>query len=315
MAHNQSYTNGGFNSRPTPQGYSRHSAYPHGGPPFSDQAQHSQYGYEAPPNYHGAQNGYDRRRPYPGPYDRSSYPQGNSQPGYPAPTNSNRSTRNNDSHNQQPGRSDHPSGYYSSVPPPTSYNADAQDGQRNRSGSGASKRKEKKPEPGEKDSFEFGEDWKSALELPKKDERVRTDDVANVKGNEFQDFHLKRELLMGIYEMGFEHPSPIQEESIPIVLMGRHVLARAKNGTGKTGAYAIPCLERLDPNNGNIQVLVLVPTRELALQTSSVQATLEAHGRRGGGLHRRHIAEGRHNATDAHRPCAGGHSRSYSGPV
>ena len=53
------------------------------------------------------------------------------------------------------------------------------------------------------------------------------------KGNEFEDYFLKRELLMGIYEKGFEKPSPIQEESIPIALTGNDILPRAKNGIGK----------------------------------------------------------------------------------
>ena len=57
-------------------------------------------------------------------------------------------------------------------------------------------------------------------------------DVTKTKGNDFEDYLLKRELLMGIYEKGFEKPSPIQEESIPIALTGRDILARAKNGTG-----------------------------------------------------------------------------------
>lgn len=51
---------------------------------------------------------------------------------------------------------------------------------------------------------------------------------------------------MGIFEKGFEKPSPIQEEAIPIILAGRDVLARAKNGTGKTAAFIIPCLEKVD---------------------------------------------------------------------
>lgn len=58
---------------------------------------------------------------------------------------------------------------------------------------------------------------------------------------------------MGIFEKGYETPSPIQEESIPIALAGRDVLARAKNGTGKTGAYLIPVLEKLDVSETNIQ--------------------------------------------------------------
>jgi ATP-dependent RNA helicase DDX6/DHH1 len=82
---------------------------------------------------------------------------------------------------------------------------------------------------------------------------------------------------MGIFEMGFEKPSPIQEESIPIVLAGRNILARAKNGTGKTAAFVIPALERTDTSINKIQALLLVPTRELALQTADVCKKLGKH--------------------------------------
>ena len=73
------------------------------------------------------------------------------------------------------------------------------------------------------------------------------------KGNEFEDYFLKRDLLMGIYEKGFERPSPVQEESIPIALTGSDILARAKNGTGKTAAFCIPVLEKIDQDNNVIQ--------------------------------------------------------------
>ncbi|KAK9710859.1 DExD/H-box ATP-dependent RNA helicase dhh1, variant 2 [Basidiobolus ranarum] len=82
---------------------------------------------------------------------------------------------------------------------------------------------------------------------------------------------------MGIFEAGFERPSPIQEEAIPIALTGRDVLARAKNGTGKTAAFVIPSLEKVNPKVLKIQALLLVPTRELALQTSQVCKTLGKH--------------------------------------
>ena len=58
---------------------------------------------------------------------------------------------------------------------------------------------------------------------------------------------------MGIFEKGFEKPSPIQEEAIPIILAGRDVLARAKNGTGKTAAFIIPCIEKVDVTKQHIQ--------------------------------------------------------------
>ena len=96
--------------------------------------------------------------------------------------------------------------------------------------------------------------WKAQLKLPPKDSRMKTTDVTDTKGNEFEDFCLKRELLMGIFEKGWEKPSPIQEASIPIALSGRDILARAKNGTGKTGAYTIPLLEQIDTTKDIIQV-------------------------------------------------------------
>jgi len=122
-----------------------------------------------------------------------------------------------------------------------------------------------------------GEDWKSKLNVPVKDTRRQTEDVTATKGNDFEDYYLKRELLMGIYEKGYEKPSPIQEETIPIALAGRDILARAKNGTGKTASFLIPALEKTDPTRNVIQVLILVPTRELALQTSQVCKELGKH--------------------------------------
>jgi ATP-dependent RNA helicase DDX6/DHH1 len=122
-----------------------------------------------------------------------------------------------------------------------------------------------------------GEDWQSGLTKPAKDNRIKTEDVTNTKGHEFKDYFLKRELLMGIYEKGFERPSPIQEEAIPIALAGKDVLARAKNGTGKTASFLIPAIEKADPEKHCIQALILVPTRELALQTSQVCKELGKH--------------------------------------
>merc|ERR1719238_1842015 len=97
---------------------------------------------------------------------------------------------------------------------------------------------------------------KEGLALPPKDVRPKTEDVTATKGNEFEDYFLKRELLMGIFEAGFERPSPIQEESIPIALAGRDILARAKNGTGKTAAFVIPILEKADSSKAAIQSII-----------------------------------------------------------
>jgi len=119
--------------------------------------------------------------------------------------------------------------------------------------------------------------WKSQLKIPAKDRRKKTSDVTDTKGTSFEDFCLKRELLMGIFEKGWETPSPIQEVGIPMALTGRNILARAKNGTGKTGAYCIPVLEQVVTTEQCIQALIVVPTRELALQTSQICIELAKH--------------------------------------
>merc|ERR1719238_2376007 len=124
----------------------------------------------------------------------------------------------------------------------------------------------REPDP----DMEIGDDWKEKIKIPPKDMRVKTSDVTATKGNDFEDFVLNRELMMGIFEKGFEKPSPIQEEAIPIALMGKSILARSKNGTGKTAAFTIPLLEQTKTSDTHIQGLIIVPTRELALQVSSV---------------------------------------------
>jgi ATP-dependent RNA helicase DDX6/DHH1 len=120
-------------------------------------------------------------------------------------------------------------------------------------------------------------DWMQGARAPPKDLRKKTEDVMSRRNVNFEDYYLKRELLVGIFEKGFEKPSPIQEEAIPIALTGRDVLARAKNGTGKTASFVIPVLERVKPELPYIQALLLVPTRELALQTSQVTKELGKH--------------------------------------
>lgn len=112
---------------------------------------------------------------------------------------------------------------------------------------------------------------------PKIDNRIKTEDVQSKKGLTFKDFKLCRELELGIYEMGYEAPSPVQEEAIPNIIEGRNVIAKAKNGTGKTAAYSIPMIEKVDTSIAKIQALVLVPTRELAMQTSLVIKELGKH--------------------------------------
>lgn len=126
-------------------------------------------------------------------------------------------------------------------------------------------------------NLNMNENWKDGIEKPESDNRLTTEDVSATKGTNFEDYCLTRQLLKGVYEYGWEKPSPIQEESIPIVQSGRDLLARAKNGTGKSGAYLVPVLDRIDISENTIQAIILVPTRELALQTSSIAVALSKY--------------------------------------
>nr|CCC93571.1 putative ATP-dependent DEAD-box RNA helicase [Trypanosoma congolense IL3000] len=121
------------------------------------------------------------------------------------------------------------------------------------------------------------DDWKKGLNAPKKDVRKKTEDVESRRDVTFEEYGLRRELQMGIFEKGFERPSPVQEEAIPVALQGKDVLARAKNGTGKTASFVIPVLEKIDTSLPHIQALLMVPTRELALQTAQVTKELGKH--------------------------------------
>lgn len=97
-----------------------------------------------------------------------------------------------------------------------------------------------------------------------------TEDVTRTKGMEWTDFRLADPILRGIVAKGFDRPSPVQEEVVPLILAGKSIVARAKNGTGKTAAFLIPVLNQLDEDSPHLQAVVLVPTRELALQTAQV---------------------------------------------
>jgi ATP-dependent RNA helicase DeaD len=84
----------------------------------------------------------------------------------------------------------------------------------------------------------------------------------------FDDLGLDPKVLKAIKDVGYESPSPIQAEAIPPLLAGEHVVGLAQTGTGKTAAFALPILSRIDLSQKSPQVLVLAPTRELALQVS-----------------------------------------------
>ncbi len=84
----------------------------------------------------------------------------------------------------------------------------------------------------------------------------------------FSQLQLKPELLKALDKVGYETPSPIQSETIPLLLSGHDVIGQAQTGTGKTAAFALPMLSKLDLNQILPQILVLTPTRELAIQVA-----------------------------------------------
>lgn len=101
--------------------------------------------------------------------------------------------------------------------------------------------------------------------------RLRHSDVASE--NAFASLKLNETLLKAVEETGYETPSPIQKAAIPPLLEGRDVVGQAQTGTGKTAAFALPAIQRLDLNLLHPQILVLTPTRELAIQVAEAMQT------------------------------------------
>ncbi len=95
----------------------------------------------------------------------------------------------------------------------------------------------------------------------------------------FDQLALNKPLLAVLDEVGYETPSPIQAQTIPLLLQGKDVLGQAQTGTGKTAAFALPLLSNLDLKQKNPQVLVLAPTRELAIQVAEAFQKYASHMR------------------------------------
>lgn len=84
----------------------------------------------------------------------------------------------------------------------------------------------------------------------------------------FSELGLSEEILKAVQRLGFEQASPIQAEAIPVLMTGKDIVGQSQTGSGKTAAFAIPAIERMDPKATGPQVLILCPTRELAIQVS-----------------------------------------------
>jgi ATP-dependent RNA helicase DeaD len=82
----------------------------------------------------------------------------------------------------------------------------------------------------------------------------------------FPELGLSAEVLKAIHQLGFEQAAPIQAEAIPLLMDGRDIVGQSQTGSGKTAAFAIPAIEKVDPKQRAVQILILCPTRELAVQ-------------------------------------------------
>jgi superfamily II DNA/RNA helicase len=93
----------------------------------------------------------------------------------------------------------------------------------------------------------------------------------------FSDLKLSDPILKAVEEAGYEAPSAIQAETIPLLLEGRDMIGQAQTGTGKTAAFSLPLLSNLDLTTKDTQILVLAPTRELAIQVAEAMQSYARH--------------------------------------
>ena len=84
----------------------------------------------------------------------------------------------------------------------------------------------------------------------------------------YEEAGLDGRILRAVKELGFEHMTPIQEQAIPLFMTGRDIIGQAQTGTGKTAAFGIPILQKINPENRSLQAVILCPTRELAMQAA-----------------------------------------------
>lgn len=84
----------------------------------------------------------------------------------------------------------------------------------------------------------------------------------------FEDMNISNEICRAVLDMGFEEATPIQSQAIPVILEGKDIIGQSQTGTGKTAAFGIPLLERINTEDRRLQALILCPTRELAIQVS-----------------------------------------------
>jgi len=118
----------------------------------------------------------------------------------------------------------------------------------------------------EENTEQAGEATKNGAD-PKKEGAIKGNYVS-IHSSGFRDFLLKPEVLRAIVDCGFEHPSEVQHECIPQAVLGMDILGQAKSGMGKTAVFVLATLQQIEPVDGQVSVLVMCHTRELAFQIS-----------------------------------------------
>ena len=119
--------------------------------------------------------------------------------------------------------------------------------------------------------MEFSSRSRYSREYSKRNENREHEDTQEVTEiKKWDELDISQDLLRGIYSYGFEHPSPIQAKAIRPIIEKHDVVAQAQSGTGKTAAFTIGLLSRIDLEMQQVQAVVLVPTRELATQITQV---------------------------------------------
>ena len=96
----------------------------------------------------------------------------------------------------------------------------------------------------------------------------QTENQEQAECMKYEDAKIDERILRAVKEMGFDRMTPIQEQAIPLFMTGQDIIGQAQTGTGKTAAFGIPILQKIDPDNRNLQAVILYPTRELAMQAA-----------------------------------------------
>lgn len=135
----------------------------------------------------------------------------------------------------------------------------------------AGEKEERTGMPGHGEEMVRGREKEASAEVPIKDEERMTEEGENAADPDSLsviESLLDRRIVRAVREMGFEKLTPIQVQAIPYLLEGEDIIGQAQTGTGKTAAFAIPALQKLDPELRSLQTIILCPTRELAMQAA-----------------------------------------------